>query len=98
MKHSPNITRFGLWLRAGIIGAGIFLIGVAQLVTGEAHAGLTAGMLLLGALMVAGAWRARNLLESASGQPAASQTVRTKKSSRSSLQQQAEGAQSGAAA
>jgi len=70
MKPGRNEIKFGLWMRAGIVGAMLFLIGATQLVTGEIAPGIAAALALVGALAAAFAWRARHLLDPDAPAPA----------------------------
>jgi hypothetical protein len=72
MKHSPNVTKFGLWLRAGIISTGIVAAAVLQLIDGQGEAVQTAVVGLLAAIAAVWSWRrARYLLNAFDDAPTA---------------------------
>jgi len=63
MKYTRNEVKFSLWLRAGIAGAAVFVIGSAQLVSGEVSPVCAFALAAVGAALVGLAWRARHLLD-----------------------------------
>ena len=72
MKHSPNVTKFGLWARAGMVSAGVVLVAIVQVLEGEGSTALTVGVAVLAAIaLVTSLTRARSLLSTFDGAPMA---------------------------
>ena len=65
MKPSANFIRFGFWLRAGIISAGVVAVAVMRLLGGEGALATTFAVGLLAAVAMVWSWRRASRLLSA---------------------------------
>lgn len=79
MKPSANFTRFGFWLRAGIISAAAVVVAVMQLLGGEGSLATTFAVGLLAAVAMVWSWRRASLLLSTLDEFPATATGTTRK-------------------
>ena len=79
MKPSANFTRFGFWLRAGIISGGVVAVALMQLVGGEGSVATTFAVGLLAAVATVWSWRRANRLLSALDEFSATDISATRK-------------------